>query len=83
MGLYYIEWTSLQSTGREDQEFKNVVEDIFLSQHVLELTTGNNVLDIVLSSQKEFIHTVLICEPLGCSDQIYFVIKEKENGIKK
>ena len=30
----HIQWTSLQSTGREDQEFKNLVQDSFLSQHV-------------------------------------------------
>ena len=37
------------STGREDQEFLNLVQDSFLSQHVLEATRGENVLDIVLS----------------------------------
>ena len=70
----HIQWTSLQSTGREDQEFFNLVQDSFLSQHVLEATRGENVLDIVLSSQKEFVDNVKICEPLGCSDhnQIYF-----------
>ena len=46
----YIQWTSLQSTGREDQGFLNVLQDSFLSQHVLEPTRGKNVLDIVLSS---------------------------------
>ena len=38
----HIQWTSLQSTGREDQEFKNLVQD-FLSQHVLEATRVENV----------------------------------------
>ncbi|KAK2185268.1 hypothetical protein NP493_241g05022 [Ridgeia piscesae] len=35
------------------------------------------MLDIVLSSQKEFVDNVKICEPLGCSDhnKIYFIIK--------
>ena len=46
----HVQWTSLQSTGREDQEFLNLVQDSFLSQHVLEATRGENVLDIVLSS---------------------------------
>ena len=84
----YIQWTSLQSTEREDQEFLNLVQDSFLSQHVLEATRGENVLDIVMSSQKEFVDNVKICEPLGCSDhnqllgcsdhnQIYFIIKVK------
>ena len=54
----HIQWTYLQSTGREDQEFLNLVQDSFLSQHVLEATRGENVLDIVLSSQKEFVDNV-------------------------
>ena len=36
----HIQWTSLQSTGREDQEFLNLVQDNFLSQRVLEPTKG-------------------------------------------
>ena len=46
---------------------------------MLEATRGENVLDIVLSSQKEFVDNVNIYEPLGCSDhnQIYVIIKVK------
>ena len=81
----HIQWTSLQSTGREDQEFLNLVQDSFLSQHVLEATRGENVLDIVLSSQNEFVDNVKICEPLGCSDhnQIHFIIKVKGERNRK
>ena len=81
----HIQWTSLQSTGREDQEFLNLVQDSFLSQHVLEATRGENVLDIVLSSQKECVDNVKICEPLGCSDhnQIHFIIKVKGERNRK
>ena len=77
----HIQWTSLQSTGREDQEFLNLVQDSFHSQHVLEAT----VLDIVLSSQKEFVDNVKICESLGCSDhnQVYFIIKVKGKRNRK
>ena len=52
---------------------------------MLEATRGENVLDIVLSSQKEFVDNVNICEPLGCSDhnQIYFIIKEKGEQNRK
>ena len=57
----HIQWTSLQSTGREDQEFFNLVQDSFLFQHVLEPTRDKNVLDIMLSSQKEFVGNVNIC----------------------
>ena len=52
---------------------------------MLEPTRGENVLDIVLSSQKEFIDNVRICEPLGCRDhnQIYFIIKVKGEQNRK
>ena len=81
----HIKWTSLQSPGREDQEFLNLVQDSFLFQHVLEPTRDKNVLDIVLSSQKEFVDNVNICEPLGCSDhnQIHFIIKVKGERNRK
>ena len=52
---------------------------------MLEPTRGENVLDIVLSSQKEFVDNVKICEPLGCSDhnQLYFIIKVKGERNRK
>ena len=72
-----IHCKSLQSSGSEDQKCFYLVQDSFLTQHVLEPTRGENVLDIVLSSQKEFVDNVKIREPLGCNDynQIYFIIK--------
>jgi hypothetical protein len=51
----HIQWTSLQSTGRENQEFLNLIQDSFLSQHVLEAPRGENVLDIVLSSERHLL----------------------------
>ena len=52
---------------------------------MLEPTRGENVLDIVLSSQKECVDNVKICEPLGCSDhnQIHFIIKVKGERNRK
>ena len=47
-----IQRKSQQSNGSEDQKFLNLVQDSFLTQRVLEPTRGENVLDIVLSSQK-------------------------------
>ena len=54
----HIQWTSLQSTGREDQEFLNLVQDSFLSQHVLEATRGENVLGCSDHNQIHFIINV-------------------------
>ena len=37
--------------GGEDQHFLLLIQESFLTQHVLEPTRGENVLDLVLSSQ--------------------------------
>ena len=49
---------------------------------MLEPTKGENVLDIVLSSQKELVDNVKIHEPLGNSDhnQIHFDINVKSES---
>ena len=81
----HILWNSLESTGIEDQQFLFLIQDSFLTQHVLEPTRGENVLDIVLSSQKELVDNVKILEPLGNSDhnQIHFDINVKSESKNK
>ena len=54
----HIQWNSLESTGIEDQQFLFLIQDSFLTQHVLEPTRGEIVLDMVLSSQKELVDNV-------------------------
>ena len=55
-----------------------------LTQHVLEPTRAARVLDIVLSSQKEFVDNVVIQEPLGSSDhnQLHITINIKSDNTK-
>ena len=74
----HIQWKSLECTGGEDQQFLFLIQDSFLTQYMLEPNRGENVLDIVLSSQKE-LDIVKIHEPLGNShhNQTYFDIKVK------
>ena len=74
-----IKWDTLQSST-----FLCLVQDNFLTQHVLEPTRAARVLDIVLSSQKEFVDNVVIQEPLGSSDhnQLHFNIKIKSDKKK-
>ena len=81
----HIQWKSLESTGGEEQQFIFLIQDSFLTQHVLEPTRGENVLDIVLSSKKELVDNVKIHEPLGISDynQINFDINVKSESKKK
>ena len=53
----HIQWKSLERD--EDQQFLLLIQDSFLTQHVLEPTRGGNVLDIVLLlSQKELVDNV-------------------------
>ena len=43
----HIQWKSLEGTGGEDQQILFLIQESFLTQHVLEPTRGENVLDIV------------------------------------
>ena len=81
----HIQWKSLESTGGEDQQFLFLIQDSFLTLHVLEPTRGENVLDIVLSLQKELVDNVKILEPLGNSDhnQVHFDINVKSESKNK
>ena len=69
----------------EDQQFLFLIQDSFLTQHVLEPTRGENVLYIVLSSPRELVDNVKIHEQLGNSDhnQIHFDINVKSESKNK
>ena len=43
----HIKWKSLETTVGEDQQFLFLIQESFLTQHVLEPTRGENILDIV------------------------------------
>ena len=79
------QWKSLESTGGEDQQFLFLIQESFLTQHVLEPTRGEYVLDIVLSSQKELLDNVKIHEQFGNSDhnQIHFDFNVKSESKNK
>ena len=64
--------------------FLCLVQDKFLTQHVLEPTRAARVLYIVLSSQKEFVDNIVTQEPLGSSDhnQLHFNINIKSDKTK-
>ena len=80
----HIQWKSLESSGGEDQQFLLFIQDSFLTQHMLEPTREENVLDLILSSQNVLVDNVKIHEPLGNGDhnQIHFDIKVKSEKYK-
>ena len=53
-----MKWNYLESTGSVDQQFLFLIQYSLLTQHVLEPTKEENVLYIVLSSQKELVDNV-------------------------
>ena len=76
-----IQLATLESTGFEDQQCMCLIRDNVLTQHLLEPTRGAILLDLVLSSQKEY---VKIQEPLSSSDhnQLHFNIKIQSDKTK-
>ena len=80
----HIRWKSLESTGGEDQQFLLLIQDSFLTQHVSEPTRGENILDLVLSSQNELVDNVKIYEPvIMIKIQIHLDIKVKSKSANK
>ena len=61
---------TIEHRGGGPKVFLCLVQDNFLTQHVLEPSRAARVLDFVLPSQKEFVDIVEIQEPLGSSDHI-------------
>lgn len=74
-----IDW-ELMEAGLEGQRFLDVVEDLFLTQHVNKTTRENNTLDLVLSSNPEQVRNLNVIEKLGNSDHnmVEFEIATKE-----
>ena len=76
-----IKWDTLQCTEVGDQQFLCLVQENFVTQHVIEPTRAETVLYIVLSSQKQLVDNVVIQETLGSSyhNQLHFNIKIKSD----
>ena len=57
-----IQWKSPENTGGEDQHVLFLIQYSFLTQYLLESTKGENVLDLVLSSQNELVDMSKRCQ---------------------
>ena len=51
-----------------DQEFLEAVQDCYLTQHVREPTRGENILDLIISTEEHMIEDTTILPPLSNSD---------------
>ena len=82
---WHLQCKSLQRTGGEDQPFLFLIQDSFLTLHVLEPTRGEDVLYVVSSSHNELVDNVKIHQTLSNSvhNQIHFDIKVKSESKNK
>ncbi|XP_051789513.1 uncharacterized protein LOC127529574 [Erpetoichthys calabaricus] len=63
-----INWDNLTDGGVQEQEFLEVINDSFLTQHVKAPTWGEACLDLVFCNNQDRIEGVEVIEPLGSSD---------------
>ena len=63
-----IDW-ELQDTSGAGKEFLDVVQDNFMWQHV-DHTRGENVLDLVLSTERNIVENLRVTSPIGRSDHV-------------
>ena len=64
-----IDW-ELQDTSGAGKEFLDVVQDNFMWQHVDQATRGENVLDLVLSTERNIVENLRVTSPIGRSDHV-------------
>ena len=62
-----INWEELDVSG-DEEAFLDIIEDNFLCQHVTQATRGTNILDLVISSEKELVSKLSIGPSIGGSD---------------
>ena len=66
-----IDWEALSSNCGSERYFLDLVNENHLHQHVFSATRGNNILDIVLSSELDLISNVQIGSTFSTSDHNY------------
>ena len=69
-----INWIEMES-GPNGKEFLELVEDCFLFQHVDIATRGNNILDLLLTTEKNMVDEVEVICPISNSDHNVLIFK--------
>ena len=62
-----LNWHTMQADN-QSTDFRDMCLDSFLHQHVFEPTRNENILDIILSTERDIIQSIEVVEPLGNSD---------------
>jgi exonuclease III len=62
-----INWNLMQS-GSLGKEFMDLIHDKFLTQHVGQATRGDNILDLVISTEPDMVEDLEVLNPIANSD---------------
>ena len=60
----------MQDTSGAGKEFLDIAQDNFLWQHVDQATRSENILDLVLSSERNLVENLRVTSPIGRSDHV-------------
>jgi ribonucleases P/MRP protein subunit RPP40 len=67
----FRDWESEEdstSGGGIQEDFQEMMSDLFLTQHVKDPTRGTNILDLVISTEAEMVDDLTVAVPVGNSD---------------
>ena len=70
-----IDWGTMQADRYSSKNFINRTQDLFLTQHVGEPTRGNNLLDLVFSTEADMVEELEVRNPVANSDHCTLVWK--------
>ena len=82
-----IDWasnTTASTSGPSTIEFLHTVEDCFLTQHVLNATRDDVILDLILTSDPELVSDVRVLDCMGTSDHnmVSFSLHHEQTTLK-
>ena len=64
-----INWNFVTGQGKSEEEFLDVINDLFLTQYVSQPTRGQSILDLVMCNDPDRICSVGVMEPVGTIPQ--------------
>src|SRR6218665_1581579 len=65
---YHVDWEHSEGEREQDRLFLDFIEASFMQQHAMEPTRGDNILDLVLTSDENMIENVSVGEHFNTSD---------------
>ena len=64
----FIDWENSEGQREQDRLFLDLIDASFMQQHVVGPTRGNNILDLVITSEENMIENASVGEHFNTSD---------------